>query len=264
MCSIASGSSGNCIFIGSESTNLLVDCGISGKRIENGLRECGVEPQNLNGILITHEHIDHISGLGVMIRRYQKPVYATKGTIEAIKRVKTLGDLSKAQFIPIQAEQEFQIGDIEVCPVPIWHDAAEPVAYRFDKEEQSIGILTDSGTFDQTIVDKMQGLSALLLEANHDIHMLQAGSYPYYLKRRIMGEQGHLSNELSGRLLNQLLSDKMQVVVLGHLSKENNYPDLAYEAVRLEVDLADTPYQASDFTMYVAKRDDVSELIQIE
>lgn len=264
MCSIASGSSGNCIYVGSETTHLLVDCGISGKRIENGLKECQVEPEALDGILITHEHIDHISGLGVMIRRYGKPIYATSGTIEAIKQAKNLGNLSQACFIPIQAGWEFTIGDINISSIPVWHDAAEPVAYRFDKDGQSIGILTDSGTFDQTIVDQMQGLSALLIEANHDIHMLQAGKYPYYLKRRIMGDQGHLSNESSGRLLNELLSEKMQYVVLGHLSKENNYPDLAYETVRLEVDLADTPYQTSDFAMYVAKRDDVSELIQIQ
>lgn len=263
MCSIASGSSGNCIYVGDGTTNLLVDCGISGKRIKNGLDICQVDPEHLDGILITHEHIDHISGLGVMIRRYRKPVYATAKTIEAIKRTKSLGDLSNAQFVPVCAGESFTIGGIQVCPVSVWHDAADPVAYRFDKQNQSIGILTDSGKYDQKIVERMQGLDILLIEANHDVHMLQAGSYPYYLKRRILSDHGHLSNESTGRLLNQLLSEKMQYVVLGHLSKENNYPDLAYETVRLEVDLADTPYQTSNFTMFVAKRDEVSDLIQI-
>lgn len=263
MCSIASGSSGNSIYVGNDGVHLLVDCGISGKRIEQGLETCGVSPSQLDAILITHEHMDHISGLGVMIRRYGKPVYATAGTIEAIKNTSSLGKLDKAQFVEITPGESFYIGNIEVCPVRIYHDAADPVAYRFNGDGKSIGILTDSGTFDQTIVDKMQGLNVLLLEANHDVHMLQAGGYPYYLKQRILSDRGHLSNELSGRLLNQLLSEKMECVVLGHLSRENNYPDLAYETVRLEVDMADTPYQTSDFQLFVAKRDAVSEMIQI-
>lgn len=266
MCSIASGSSGNCIYVGTDTTNLLVDCGISGKRIEKGLKECQVDAKALDGILITHEHVDHISGLGVMVRRYQKPVYATAKTIEAIKNAKNaknVGDLSKAEFRPVEHGVSFCIGDVEVCPVPVWHDAADPVAYRLNKEEKSIGILTDSGRFDQTIIDNMQGLDALLIEANHDVHMLQAGSYPYYLKKRILGDQGHLSNEVSGRLLNELLSDKLQYVILGHLSKENNYPELAYETVRLEVDMAPNEYRTSDFTMFVANRDSVSQMIKI-
>lgn len=263
ICSIASGSSGNSIYVGTDKVSLLVDCGISGKRTEQGLKACGVSPEDLDGILITHEHNDHISGLGVLIRRYGMPVYATAGTIEAIKGTSSLGKLDKAKFIEVTPDIPFSIGDVEAYPIHIYHDAADPVAYRFNHDEKSIGILTDSGTFDEAIVQGMQGLDVLLLEANHDVHMLQVGSYPYYLKKRILGDYGHLSNELSGRLLNQLLSEKMKYVILGHLSKENNYPDLAYETVRLEVDLADTPYQTSDFQMFVAKRDAISEMIQI-
>lgn len=263
MCSIASGSSGNSIYVGTKETHLLVDCGISGKRIGNGLIACDVEPEKLDGILITHEHIDHVSGLGVMIRRYKKPVYATDGTIAAVQRMKSLGDLSGAEFVPVKPEEPFKINDIEITPVSTWHDAAEPVAYRFNHQGKSVGILTDSGKYDQMIVDNMQGLDAVLIEANHDVRMLQAGSYPYYLKQRILGDRGHLSNELSGRLLNELLSEKMQYVVLGHLSQENNYPDLAYETVRQEVDMADHSYRTSDFKLLVAKRDTLSEMIQI-
>ena len=263
MCSIASGSSGNCIFVGSGQTNLIVDCGISGRRIEQGLVECGLEAPDLDGILITHEHTDHISGLGVMSRRYQKPVYATKKTIDAIFHAKNIGDLSKAQFIAIEPGVPFKVKELEICPVSVWHDAADPVAYRINSKEKSIGILTDSGRFDQQIIDTMQGLDVLLLEANHDVHMLQAGRYPYPLKQRILSDYGHLSNELSGHLLNELLSEKMQYVILGHLSKENNYPDLAYETVRLEVDLSPNKFQTSDFSMSVAYRDRVSQMIQI-
>lgn len=263
MCSIASGSSGNSIYVGTEQVHLLVDCGISGKRVEQGLDTCGINAADLDAILITHEHMDHISGLGVLVRRYGKPVYATAGTIEAIRRTASLGNLAKADFVEIKPDEPFSIGDVEICPTHIYHDAADPVAYRFDEGEKSIGILTDSGTYDKTIVDNMHGLDVLLLEANHDVHMLQAGGYPYYLKQRILGDYGHLSNEISGRLLNELLSEKMKYVVLGHLSRENNYPDLAYETVRTEVDMADNPYQTSDFKLSVANRDTVSEMIQI-
>lgn len=263
MCSIASGSSGNSIYVGTSQVHLLVDCGISGKRIEQGLESCGIHASDLDGILITHEHIDHISGLGVMSRRYGKPVYATPGTIQAIRQVASLGKLDKAEFIEIKPDEPFTIGDVVVCPTHIYHDAAEPVAYRFDEDGKSIGILTDSGTYDKTIVDNMHGLDVLLLEANHDVHMLQAGGYPYYLKQRILSDYGHLSNDISANLLNELLSDKMKYVVLGHLSRENNYPDLAYETVRTGVDMADTPYQTSDFHLSVASRDSVSEMIRI-
>ena len=124
-----------------------------------------------------------------------------------------------------------------------------------------MGVITDLGKYDEYIVDKLQGLDVLLLEANHDVHMLQAGRYPYPLKKRILGDKGHLSNELSGRLLGNLLHDHFKKVVLGHLSEENNYPQLDYETVRLEVTMGDNPYKGSDFPIVVAKRHEVSELI---
>ena len=132
--------------------------------------------------------------------------------------------------------------------------------YQGDK---SMGIITDLGKYDDYIVDKLQGLDVLLLEANHDVHMLQAGMYPYQLKRRILGDRGHLSNELSGQLLGKVLHDGFKKVILGHLSKENNYPQLAWETVRLEVTMGENPYKGSDFPMVVAKRDEVSELVSI-
>ena len=156
------------------------------------------------------------------------------------------------------------IGDIEFEPLHISHDAADPVAYRFKNENHAMAVVTDLGTYDDALVSKLQTLDGLLLEANHDINMLQTGAYPYPLKRRIMGDSGHLSNERSGQLLCELLHDKFGSVILGHLSKENNYEKLAYEAVRLEVTMGDNPYKASDFPMYVAKRDRASDRIAVE
>ena len=231
LCSIASGSSGNCICVGSDNHHVLIDAGISGKRIENGLNEVDLKSQDMDGILVTHEHLDHIAGLGVMARRYGLPMYATAGTIEAIKNTPSVGKIDPELFHEIVPQEDFVIGDLTITPIHISHDAADPVAYRIKKGNRTFAVVTDLGNYDDEIVQQLQGLDTLLLEANHDIHMLETGVYPYPLKRRIMGNRGHLSNERSGQLLCELLHDKFGTVVLGHLSKENNYEELAYEAV---------------------------------
>lgn len=263
LCSIASGSSGNCIFAGSETTSLLIDTGISGKRIEEGLNFIGHTTKEIDGILVTHEHSDHISGLGVISRRYGIPIYATKGTREAVLHTKNIGEIPENLFVELEPDMDFNIGDITVSPATVSHDAAQPVAYILRQPGKSMGIMTDLGMYDNYIVEKLQKLDVLLLEANHDVRMLQAGTYPYYLKQRILGERGHLSNEVSGRLLSEVLHDNFKTVILGHLSKENNYEKLAYETVRLEIDMADNRYRASDFPIQVAKRDSVSQIIEI-
>lgn len=264
LCSIASGSSGNCSCVGTDHTHVLIDAGISGKRIESGLHELGLKADELEGILITHEHIDHISGLGVLARRYGIPVYATAGTIEGIKRMKSVGHIDEGVFHVIEPGKEFIINDMMFTPIHISHDAADPVAYRFTNGKQNFAVMTDLGTYDDLIVKSLQGLDVLLLEANHDIRMLQTGPYPYPLKQRILGDRGHLSNERSGQLLGEILHDNFGTVMLGHLSKENNYEELAYETVRLEVMMGDNPYNADDFPLYVAKRDEISPVLRVE
>ncbi|MCI7740005.1 MAG: MBL fold metallo-hydrolase [Lachnospiraceae bacterium] len=261
--SIASGSSGNCIFVGTQRAGVLVDAGISGKRVEAGLRSIDRSPAEMDGILITHEHSDHIKGLGVLARRYKLPIYATAGTINAMSTMSSLGKMPQGLFHEIRADEDFQIQDMTVKPFSIAHDAADPVGYRFDCGEKSIGIATDLGHYDEYTVEHLQGLDAILLEANHDVHMLQAGGYPYYLKQRILGERGHLSNENAGRLLCRLLHDNLKAVLLGHLSKENNYEKLAYETVCSEVTMGDNPYKSNDFEIRVAQRETASELILI-
>lgn len=263
LCSIASGSSGNCIYVGSDTTSLLVDVGISGKRIEEGLRSIARTTGECDGILITHEHSDHIKGLGVISRKHKIPIYCTRGTMEAMEGMSALGKMPEGLFRPIQADAAFQVGDLEVCPFHISHDAAEPVGYRINQGRKSIGIATDLGYYDEYIVEKLSGLDVLLLEANHDVNMLQVGSYPYYLKQRILGKQGHLSNETAGRLLCRLLHDQMKAVFLGHLSKENNYEALAYETVCSEVTMGENPWKSSDFRIAVAHREQVSELVTV-
>lgn len=263
LCSIASGSSGNCIYVGSEATHLLVDVGISGKKTENGLNSIGITGRDLDGILITHEHADHVSGLGVLARKYEVPVYATPGTIKAILSNGNLGKIDASLFHEVRADKKVIIKDLVVNPMRISHDAAEPVAYRIAYGSKKVGICTDLGVYNDYTVECLKGMDALLIEANHDVNMLQVGPYPYYLKQRILGERGHLSNENSGRLLSRILHDKLQAIILGHLSKENNLPELAYEAVRMEITMGDNPYQASDFKIQVASRSEVSQIISI-
>lgn len=263
MCSIASGSSGNCIYIGTEATHLLVDVGVSCKRTVEGLNQLGLTGKDIDGILITHEHSDHISGLGVMCRKFGIPIYATEGTIAAIKRANNLGAIDETLFHTVRADEKFILKDITVNPMRISHDAAQPVAYRFQYGSKRMAIATDLGMYDDYTVESLQGMDALLLEANHDINMLQVGPYPYALKQRILGNKGHLSNELSGRLLSRLLNDHLNTVFLGHLSKENNLAELAYETVRLEISMADNPYQPDDFQILVANRSEISQLVEI-
>lgn len=263
LCSIASGSSGNCVYVGSDTTHLLVDVGISGKRTEEGLRELGLSMRDIDAICITHEHADHINGLGVLSRKYGVPIYATKGTVEAIRQSSSVGEIDESLFQMIKPDEKCTIKDISLYPLRTSHDAADPVAYRIDYDGRRIGLITDLGCYNDYTVECLRNLDLLYLEANHDIHMLQVGPYPYYLKQRILGEKGHLSNEAAGRLLSRLLNDRMQAIVLGHLSKENNMPELAYESVRLEVTMSDTKYSGNDFPLYVAKRSEVSEIIEV-
>lgn len=261
MCSIASGSSGNCIYIGSDQNSILIDAGISGKRVEAGLKELDLCGTDMDGILITHEHSDHIKGLGVLARKHGIPIYGTKGTLKAIQDTGNLGDIPKELYREIVPDVDFRVGDLTISPFRVSHDAADPVAYRVESGGKSAAVATDLGVYTDYTVDKLKGLDVLLLEANHDVHMLEVGAYPYYLKRRILGERGHLSNESAGQLLCRILHDDLKRIFLGHLSKENNYAELAYETVRLEVMLEDTPYGPDDFQITVAGRDSISECV---
>lgn len=261
--SIASGSSGNCIYVGAGDTHILVDAGISGKRVEAGLNENDITTKDVNGILITHEHSDHISGLGVLARKCHIPIYATKETLTEIQNTSSLGKIEDELYHEIMPDQDFQIQEIRIHPFSTSHDAANPVGYRFYHNHCSVAVATDMGMYNEYIVENLKGLDAILLEANHDIRMLETGSYPYLLKQRILGDYGHLSNECSGRLLNEVLHDGMKHIILGHLSKENNYEELAYETVKLEIAMGENAYTGNEFPIEIAKRDRAIEMIQI-
>ncbi len=236
----------------------MVDAGISAKKIDAGLKELELKGKDIQGLLITHEHSDHVQGLGVLSRKYGIPIYGTKGTLERVRAMSSLGTIDAGLYHEIQADTPFLIGDVQVEPFRISHDAAEPVAYRLASGGKSAAVATDMGLYNDYIVEHLKGLDTLLLESNHDIQMLEVGPYPYPLKQRILGERGHLSNESAGQLLCKVLHDEMKRIYLGHLSKENNYAELAYETVRLEIQLNPVKYMPDDFEIQVAKRDECS------
>ncbi len=263
MFSIASGSSGNCICVGSNNVHVMIDAGISGKRIEAGMNQMNLTTRDMAGVLITHEHSDHVGGLGVIARRYGLPIYATQGTADAIMMSGTCGRIDPNLFHIIRPDEEFLIGELTIRPIHVSHDAADPVAYILRDGNKKMGVITDLGYYDDYIIENISDLDAMLIESNHDVHMLQVGPYPYPLKQRILGDKGHLANESCGQLLGQVLNDHMVKVLLGHLSKENNYPELALESVRAEVTLGDNPYKGTDFDITVASRSEVSERIVV-
>ncbi len=230
ICSFVSGSTGNCSFIGAGDTRILVDAGISAKRIKDKLLEIGADAESLSAILVTHEHTDHIKGIGVLARRYHIPVYATEGTWNGMK--KTVGEIPQSQVRVIDAGEEFYIDDIAVSPFSISHDANDPVGYRVHYGMHSVAIATDTGHITKRIESELSGADFLLFESNHDPDKLKNNPrYPAYLKKRILGIKGHLSNEACANALLSICEKGTRSVMLGHLSLQNNTPDIAFKTV---------------------------------
>ena len=225
-CPLYSGSSGNALFCQYGETRLLIDAGKPGKAITEALDSIGVKPETISGMLITHEHTDHIAGAGVMARKYGLPIYATPGTWRGIgdKIGKVNPDLKRE----IAPGKEFFLGDIGVAPFSIPHDAAQPVGFRLWGGSLSISTATDLGVFTDSVYDHIAGSSLVLLESNHDPELLRTN--PHYapsLKQRILGNLGHLSNDACAQALLRLIAGGTGHVILGHLSGENNTPSLA-------------------------------------
>lgn len=228
-CSIYSGSSGNCLYVGSERTKLLIDAGLTGKKIAEGLKEIDVNPNEINGILITHEHDDHIKAAGILSRRFNIPIFANTNTWNAIYGA--IGEVKLHNIKVFQGFDGFEIGDIFIKPFKIPHDAADPVGYSFYHKNKKVSVATDIGYASDVVKNNIKDSDFILLESNHDVEMLKVGPYPYYLKRRVLSDKGHLSNEDCGKAIVEIISSKLKKVMLGHLSKTNNYPELALRTV---------------------------------
>ena len=229
-CSLSSGSSGNCQYIETGNSRILIDAGFSGKKIEGLLSSIGVSPSSLDGIFVTHEHIDHSKGVGVMSRRYDLPIFANNNTWIGMNKV--IGKITEKNTKVFKTDDYLDIKDITINPILISHDALEPVGYIIFYKKVKISIITDTGWVNDSIVSKIKDSQLYLMESNHDVDMLKYGSYPWALKERIRSKRGHLSNDDAADVLGKVLSGNGETVLLAHLSQDNNRPDLAYKTVR--------------------------------
>ncbi|MCL2379025.1 MAG: MBL fold metallo-hydrolase [Defluviitaleaceae bacterium] len=228
-CTIVSGSSGNCAYAELLGQHLIIDAGLSGKRLMQGLSQLNVSKPT--AILLTHEHSDHIAGAGVIARRFDIPIYATPLTWRYFLRHKKLGPLKEEQVRHIIPGQPVMIGQAKITAFDVPHDASQPVGYTLEAAGVKIAYTTDLGSPTATVAEHLRGAQVLLIESNHDLEMLQNGRYPPDLKKRVAGARGHLSNAAAGQLIVEVAWDGLKHVILGHLSEENNRPMLAYDTV---------------------------------
>lgn len=226
-CSLFSSSSGNSTFIGSSKTGILIDAGVSAKRMKNALLDRNIDPSTISAIFVTHEHSDHIKGIRIIASNYNIPVYATEGTLQGLEESEILNGKFPFYVMP---QEGIEIGDLFVKPFKTPHDSNESCGFTIElPDERRAAVATDIGHITNEIMNALIGCDLVMLESNHDVGMLENGPYPYYLKRRILSDIGHLSNEVCGDVAAQLVERGTTRLFLGHLSTENNIPELAYQ-----------------------------------
>ena len=257
-CSLYSGSSGNSLLVKTENTNILIDAGVSSKKIETALNSIDIDPSSLDGILITHEHTDHVQGLGTFAKKYDLPVFVNQKTLDAMPKQKE--KISEKNINLIKIEEKFEIKDLKIKPFAIPHDAVNPCGFNIFKDNRKISIATDIGHMSNGIIKNLEDSLFILLEANYDPEVLMCSKYPYQLKTRIAGPTGHLSNEMAGKTISYLLKSGLKQAMLGHLSKESNFPEDTYKTV---IDELMPNFSENNFKLSVAKRDESSPLISI-
>ncbi len=250
LCMLASGSSGNAIFVSDGATSVLIDAGLSGREIERRLSLRGIKARSLNGILVSHEHSDHIQGVGVLARRYQLPVYISRPTMQAAS--------ARLKKLPVSVHFEcgvaFQLNTLRIHPFSVCHDVCDPAGFTISGNGSKIGIATDLGVATALVKEHLKGCVILVLEANHDPKMLLEGPYPWPLKQRVNSRGGHLSNEAARDLLGEVQSDLFEHVILAHLSETNNTPAKALEVVSQAV-------AKTDIQLSVARQDECGDFI---
>lgn len=255
-----SSSSGNCMLVEEESTKIIIDAGCTGSAIEAELIKTGVSGKELDGILVTHEHTDHIKGVGVLSRRYNLPVFASKGTWTQMQG--KIGNIAECDIRIIEEGKEFNIKDLEIHSFEIPHDAAEPVGYIIDNGKEKIASATDMGMIFEDVVEKLGECKFVFLESNHDAEMLRNGNYPQFLKRRIFSPLGHLSNEDAGKIISKIVNMKTEKIRLGHLSKDNNLTSIALETVKNITSLENIK-EGIDYELTVANREGFNGVVTI-
>lgn len=232
-CSLSSSSSGNCHYVSSDEVKLLVDAGFSGKTIEKLLDGIDVKCDEIDGILITHEHQDHIKGAGVLSRRYNIPIYANQGTWTGMEE--SIGKIKSENIKVIDTEKYLSLKDLDILPINIYHDANEPVGYVINGGNKKVSLVTDTGKLDDKILNHIKKSQIYLVESNHDIQMLRNGPYPVYLQNRIIGDFGHLSNDYIAEAMKDIIKGNGETILLAHLSKENNTPKTAFNQMAFKL-----------------------------
>lgn len=255
-CNLYSGSSGNSTYIESENSKILIDAGVSCQKISKALDSLGVELDEISAILITHEHIDHTKGLTTISKKFNTPIYATPKTWAQME-ILNIPQSCKYSF---NSGENFSIGDLNVHPFSIPHDAADPCGFSVLSGNKKITVATDIGHVEEDLFTEMSGSDVLLIESNYDNDTLLCGSYPYFLKKRISSDVGHLSNEATGKLVKRLYESGVTNFILGHLSKENNFPELAYQTVFNELNSSTIK---KPFELSVAGRDTIDKVTEL-
>jgi phosphoribosyl 1,2-cyclic phosphodiesterase len=259
-CSLYSGSSGNCLFIESNKTKILVDCGPSGKKIVDGLESIDRKIEDIDAIIVTHEHSDHIKSLGLISKKYNIPVYANLETWGSMPEQRD--KIDEKNRLLFEANKDFEIGNLLIHSFSIPHDAVNPCGFSIFNGNNKISIATDLGHVTNEVYNNLKESKFALIEANYSPEVLQMSSYPFLLKQRISGPNGHLSNNSSGELIGKLVKDDLKQVMLGHLSKENNFPELAYQTVAEE--LMNANVDMKSIKLDVASRDNPTKIINIK
>ena len=257
-CTLCSGSSGNSSLIQTDSTKILIDVGQSAKKMEEALASIDVNPFSIDGILVTHEHSDHIKGLGILSKKFHIPVYANLETWNAMEKQK---EKVENENIMLFSFDKFSIGDIDIKPFSIPHDAANPCGFNIFNNDKKISIATDIGHMTKEILQNLLNSNFLLLEANYEPEVLKYSKYPYLLKTRISGPNGHLSNIDAGKTISYLVNRGLNKVMLGHLSNESNFPELAYKTVVEQ--LMENNVSQNNLRLSVANRYEISPIINI-
>ena len=259
-CSLYSGSSGNSLFIENNNTKILVDAGVSGKKIIEGLDSINVNPEEIDAILVTHEHSDHVQSLGTFSKKFDIPVYANSNTWSKIpKEIEKIGEKNVFTF---KTSEDFTIGDLVIHPFKTPHDAIESCGFNIYDGKTKMSIATDLGHVTPEIQNCLNGSKFVLLEANYEPEVLRICSYPYLLKSRIAGPNGHLSNNMAGETISKLIESGLATVMLGHLSKESNFPEMAYQTVLSE--LENRKFKKGTVDLSVASRFEPSKLVEID
>ena len=259
-CSLFSGSSGNSLFVQSDQSKILIDCGASGKKICEALASINSSIEDIDAILITHEHSDHVQSLGLLSKKYNIPIYINEETFNALSNAQK-EKISEDKINFFINDKEFYFNDLTIKPFSIPHDAANPCGYNIHNGKRKISIATDLGHINDSILNNLKNSSFILLESNYDPSILQVSKYPYSLKERIKGPKGHLSNETAGKLISALSSNELKEVMLGHLSKENNFPELAYQTVTEE--LMRNNIDLNTLRLSVANRYNPSKIVEL-